>query len=131
MGSQIARVRERASLGAETEVRAKASWRMTRSDRDDWYQSLGSRFCRLTYDKRCHHIEVHVERVVGEAEELDVPSLRSNCCSGFPLNPCSCETLFLFVLCSPSSKPLKSPSLPLKVPLLRLGVSLAISSFWI
>ncbi|KAA0066997.1 hypothetical protein E5676_scaffold233G00250 [Cucumis melo var. makuwa] len=33
-GSQIARVRERASLGAEVEVRAEESWRMTRSDRD-------------------------------------------------------------------------------------------------
>ncbi|KAA0058975.1 hypothetical protein E5676_scaffold874G00460 [Cucumis melo var. makuwa] len=32
-GSQIARVRERASSGAEAEVRAKASWRMTKSDR--------------------------------------------------------------------------------------------------
>ncbi|TYK09416.1 hypothetical protein E5676_scaffold504G00510 [Cucumis melo var. makuwa] len=32
MRSQIARVRERASSGAEAEVRAKASWRMTRSD---------------------------------------------------------------------------------------------------
>ncbi|KAA0048141.1 hypothetical protein E5676_scaffold265G002800 [Cucumis melo var. makuwa] len=32
-GSQIARVWERANLGIEVEVRAKASWRMTRSDR--------------------------------------------------------------------------------------------------
>ncbi|KAA0066316.1 hypothetical protein E6C27_scaffold21G003750 [Cucumis melo var. makuwa] len=32
MGSQIARVRERANSGAEAEVRAKASWRMSRSD---------------------------------------------------------------------------------------------------
>ncbi|KAA0032716.1 hypothetical protein E5676_scaffold156G00530 [Cucumis melo var. makuwa] len=31
-GSQIERVQERASSGAETEVRAKASWQMTRSD---------------------------------------------------------------------------------------------------
>ncbi|KAA0040311.1 hypothetical protein E5676_scaffold142G004600 [Cucumis melo var. makuwa] len=31
-GSQIARVRERASSGAEVEVRARASWRLTRSD---------------------------------------------------------------------------------------------------
>ncbi|KAA0040302.1 hypothetical protein E5676_scaffold142G004700 [Cucumis melo var. makuwa] len=32
-GSQIARVRERASSGVEAEVKAKVSWRMTRSDR--------------------------------------------------------------------------------------------------
>ncbi|KAA0040933.1 hypothetical protein E5676_scaffold315G00010 [Cucumis melo var. makuwa] len=31
-GSQIARIRERASSGAEVEIRAKASWQMTRSD---------------------------------------------------------------------------------------------------
>ncbi|TYK23856.1 hypothetical protein E5676_scaffold419G00270 [Cucumis melo var. makuwa] len=31
-GSHVARVRERASSWAEAEVRAKASWRMTRSD---------------------------------------------------------------------------------------------------
>ncbi|KAA0046126.1 hypothetical protein E6C27_scaffold157G00590 [Cucumis melo var. makuwa] len=34
-GSQIARVRKRASLEAEAEVIAKASWRMTRSDRGE------------------------------------------------------------------------------------------------
>ncbi|KAA0045353.1 hypothetical protein E6C27_scaffold316G001320 [Cucumis melo var. makuwa] len=34
-GSQIARVRGRASLGAEVEVRARASWRATRSDRGE------------------------------------------------------------------------------------------------
>ncbi|KAA0032216.1 uncharacterized protein E6C27_scaffold219G00280 [Cucumis melo var. makuwa] len=34
-GSQIARVRERVNSEAEAEVRAKASWRMTRSDRDE------------------------------------------------------------------------------------------------
>ncbi|KAA0048616.1 hypothetical protein E6C27_scaffold61G002780 [Cucumis melo var. makuwa] len=28
--------------------------------------------------KRCRHVEVHVKGVVGEAEELDVPSQRSN-----------------------------------------------------
>ncbi|KAA0035249.1 hypothetical protein E5676_scaffold173G00350 [Cucumis melo var. makuwa] len=35
--SQIARVRKRASLRAEAEVRAKVSWRMTRSDRGEPY----------------------------------------------------------------------------------------------
>ncbi|KAA0037352.1 hypothetical protein E5676_scaffold85G00780 [Cucumis melo var. makuwa] len=34
-GSEIARVRERASSGAQAEVRAKASWRMNRSDRGE------------------------------------------------------------------------------------------------
>ncbi|KAA0032971.1 hypothetical protein E5676_scaffold482G00320 [Cucumis melo var. makuwa] len=33
LGSHVARVRERANSWAETEVRAKASWRATRSDR--------------------------------------------------------------------------------------------------
>ncbi|KAA0063886.1 hypothetical protein E6C27_scaffold616G00100 [Cucumis melo var. makuwa] len=34
-GSQIARVWERASSGAEAKVRAKASWQMTKSDRGE------------------------------------------------------------------------------------------------
>ncbi|KAA0067152.1 hypothetical protein E5676_scaffold1567G00040 [Cucumis melo var. makuwa] len=34
-GSHVARVRERASSWAEAEVRAKASWQMTRSDRGE------------------------------------------------------------------------------------------------
>ncbi|KAA0032135.1 hypothetical protein E5676_scaffold186G00130 [Cucumis melo var. makuwa] len=34
-GSHVARVRERASSWAKAEVRAKASWRATRSDRGE------------------------------------------------------------------------------------------------
>ncbi|KAA0064198.1 hypothetical protein E5676_scaffold218G00240 [Cucumis melo var. makuwa] len=34
-GTQIARVRERARSGVEAEVRARASWRATRSDRGE------------------------------------------------------------------------------------------------
>ncbi|KAA0039203.1 hypothetical protein E5676_scaffold607G00400 [Cucumis melo var. makuwa] len=39
-GSQITRVREHASLGVEVEVRAKGSWRLTRSDRSEPYESF-------------------------------------------------------------------------------------------
>ncbi|KAA0047518.1 gag-protease polyprotein [Cucumis melo var. makuwa] len=53
---QIVLVRKRTSLGVEVEVREEASWRITRSDRGKY-----------------RHVEV-----VGEVEELDVPSLNSN-----------------------------------------------------
>ncbi|KAA0066999.1 histone H2B.3-like [Cucumis melo var. makuwa] len=67
-GSQIARVRKRASLGAEVEVRGEGSWRMTRSDRGEPMEhfcfrliAYVFRFCKLTYDEKCHHIEEHIE----------------------------------------------------------------------
>ncbi|KAA0052061.1 histone H2B.3-like [Cucumis melo var. makuwa] len=67
-GAHVARVRERASYWVEAGVRARASWRTTRSNRVG-IRAQCFRFCRLTYDGKCCHVEVHAEEVVGEAEE--------------------------------------------------------------